>query len=113
MKKLLQIRIWMAAWMMMVSSAIAAHVASHNVADANLAETAESIRTDVEISASGRVVRIIGANGQVLRIYNVLGAFVAQHKVQGDDFKIEIVGTPGIYIVKVGQVSRRIIINDK
>lgn len=109
MKKILLITIAFSLSMLLCSAS-----ASTTPAPAeNMAEAVGGIHPEISISASGRQLHVTGANGQEVRIYNVVGTFVAKYKIASDDFKVEITGASGIYIVKVGQISRRIIINDK
>lgn len=61
--------------------------------------------------STGGVLHISGANGQVLQVYNVLGVKVASIKVEGNDKRIELPLKSGCYIVKVGDVVRKISVN--
>lgn len=47
----------------------------------------------------------------VLQVYNVLGVKVASIKVEGNDKRIDLPLKSGCYIVKVGNVVRKISIN--
>lgn len=109
MKKILLITIAFSLSMLLCSASASTQPAPAE----NMSEIVSDIRPEISISASGRQLHITGANGQEVRIYNIVGAFVARYKIASDNFKVEITGASGIYIVKVGQVSRRIIINDK
>lgn len=57
------------------------------------------------------VLHVTGANGLVLQVYNVLGVRVASIKVEGNDKRIDLPLKSGCYIVKVGNVVRKISIN--
>lgn len=64
----------------------------------------------ITVTNSG-VLHVIGANGLVLQVYNVLGVRVVSMKVEGNDKRIDLPLKSGCYIVKVGNVVRKISIN--
>lgn len=64
----------------------------------------------VTVTGAG-VLHVTGANGLVLQVYNVLGVRVASIKVEGNDKRIDLPLKSGCYIVKVGNVVRKISIN--
>lgn len=64
----------------------------------------------INVSSTGNL-HIVGANGMVLQVYNVLGVKVASIKVEGNDKRIDLPLKSGCYIVKVGNVVRKISIN--
>lgn len=64
----------------------------------------------VTVTSAG-VLHVTGANGHVLQVYNVLGVRVASIKVEGNDKRIDLPLKLGCYIVKVGNVVRKISIN--
>lgn len=64
----------------------------------------------VTVNSAG-VLHVTGANGYVLQVYNVLGVRVASIKVEGNDKRIDLPLKSGCYIVKVGNVVRKISIN--
>ena len=64
----------------------------------------------VTVTSAG-VLHVTGANGLVLQVYNVLGVRVASIKVEGNDKRIDLPLKSGCYIVKVGNVVRKISIN--
>lgn len=64
----------------------------------------------VMVTSAG-VLHVTGANGLVLQVYNVLGVRVASIKVEGNDKRIDLPLKLGCYIVKVGNVVRKISIN--
>ena len=64
----------------------------------------------VTVTSAG-VLHVTGANGLVLQVYNVLGVRVASIKVEGNDKRIDLPLKSGYYIVKVGNVVRKISIN--
>ncbi len=61
--------------------------------------------------STGGVLHVSGANGQVLQVYNVLGVKVASIKVEGNDKRIDLPLKSGCYIIKVGDVVRKISVN--
>ena len=63
----------------------------------------------VTVTSAG-VLHVTGAGGLVLQVYNVLGVRVASIKVEGNDKRIDLLKS-GCYIVKVGNVVRKISIN--
>ena len=64
----------------------------------------------VTVTSAG-VLHVTGASGLVLQVYNVLGVRVASIKVEGNDKRIDLPLKSGGYIVKVGNVVRKISIN--
>lgn len=64
----------------------------------------------VTVTSAG-VLHVTGASGLVLQVYNVLGVRVASIKVEGNDKRIDLPLKSGCYIVKVGNVVRKISIN--
>ncbi|WP_077197266.1 T9SS type A sorting domain-containing protein [Prevotella ihumii] len=64
----------------------------------------------VTISVSGSVLHIEGANDEMLYIYNVTGVRVMSIKVEGQDKRYNLGLPRGCYIVKVGNVVRKIFI---
>ncbi|MGG6544785.1 UNVERIFIED_CONTAM: T9SS type A sorting domain-containing protein [Prevotella sp. 15_C9] len=65
---------------------------------------------NITISISGSVLRVEGANDEMLYIYNVTGVRVMSVKVDGQDKRYNLNLPKGCYIVKVGNVTRKIII---
>lgn len=65
------------------------------------------MQVNVTVLSNG-IVHVTGANGQVMQVYNVLGVKVASIKVEGNDKRIELPLKSGCYIVKVGDVVRKI-----
>ena len=65
---------------------------------------------NISVSVSESVLHITGANGLVMQIYNVAGVRVMSVKVEGQDKRYELNLPKGCYIVKVGNVVRKIAI---
>lgn len=59
---------------------------------------------------TNNILHVTNASGQVLRIYNVAGKCIKTFKVEGADRQYEINLPKGIYIVKVGETARRIMV---
>lgn len=66
---------------------------------------------DISITIKGNVLRVANANGLVLHIYNVAGQHVNNFKVEGNDRSYSLSLPHGCYIVKVGNVVRKISIS--
>lgn len=62
----------------------------------------------VSISVNGSVLRVTGAAGLALYVYNVTGVRVMSLKVDGTDKTYNLNLPKGCYIVKVGNVVRKI-----
>lgn len=65
------------------------------------------MQVNITVLSNG-VVHVTGANGQMMQVYNVLGVKVASIKVEGNDKRIELPLKSGCYIIKVGDVVRKI-----
>ena len=71
----------------------------------------EIVETDfqqISISYANSILRVTGAEGEVLQIYNVAGVRVMNVKVEGEAKRFELSLPKGCYIVKVGNVVRKI-----
>ncbi len=80
-----------------------------NVSAAPAIEIVDIESEAITISVSGEsVLRVTGAAGQTLHIYNVTGVRVMSIKVDGSDKSYNLNLTRGCYIVKVGNVVRKI-----
>lgn len=71
-------------------------------------EISENDMNTVEISFDGSDLYVNNANGLVLTIYNVTGVRVMQTKIEGPAKRISLNLPKGCYIVKVGNVARKI-----
>lgn len=60
---------------------------------------------------NGSEVRVTGANGMILTVYNVAGVRVAAFKIDSPDKIVNMGLARGIYIVKIGDVVRKIFVN--
>lgn len=74
-----------------------------------LADNAEFTRISITINES--VLRVTGASGLMMSIYNIAGGMpVMNVRVEGADKRFDLNLPKGIYIVKVGDAVRKIII---
>ena len=71
-------------------------------------EISENDMNTVEISFDGSDLYVNNANGLVLSMYNVTGVRVMQTKIEGPAKRISLNLPKGCYIVKVGNVARKI-----
>lgn len=62
----------------------------------------------ISVSVYGSVLRVEGANDEMLYIYNVTGVRVMSVKVDGNDKRYNLNLSKGCYIVKVGNIVRKI-----
>lgn len=63
---------------------------------------------DITVYVSGSTLHVVGAAGLNLSIYNITGVRVMSLKVDGSDKSYELSLAKGCYIVKVGNVVRKI-----
>lgn len=70
----------------------------------------EIIENDQQLNiyVTGNVLHIIGGNGQVMELYNVAGMKIKTVTIEGNDRHFSMNLTRGCYIVKVGNVVRKI-----
>ena len=62
----------------------------------------------ISVSLLGNVLHVVGAEEELLAIYNVTGVRVMSVKVDGNDKHYTLNLPKGCYIVKVGNVVRKI-----
>lgn len=74
---------------------------------ANVAEIS-AIDNDIEISVSGSVATVTNAQGQTLQIVSLTGKVVASYRIGSPSERIELSVPRGCYILKVGNVVRKI-----
>ena len=80
-----------------------------HAADMPEAPIAESVvEGGIQISFSGKSLRVVGAQGQTVEIYNVTGVRVFSAGISSDDQSFSPNLSRGCYIVKVGKVVRKI-----
>ena len=71
-------------------------------------ELVEADFLPVNITVNGSALRVTGAAGLALYVYNVTGVRVMSLKVDGTDKTYSLNLPQGCYIVKVGDVVRKI-----
>ena len=62
----------------------------------------------VNITYANGVLHVSGANGQPISVYNIVGQRVYVGKIDSNDKRIELNLAPNYYIVKIGEVARKI-----
>ena len=63
------------------------------------------------VTVKGSVLHVCGASGKMLYVYNVAGVRVKSIRVEGDDKQYSLNLPKGCYIVKVGDVVRKVSIS--
>lgn len=71
-------------------------------------EISEQEMISVELSFDGQNLYVNNANGLILSVYNVAGVKVMSTRVEGVARKFTLNLPKGCYIVKVGNVTRKI-----
>lgn len=71
-------------------------------------EVLEQSLPEISITLAQNNLHVTGANGMTLYIYKVTGVCVQSFKVEGNDKRYELNLPKGCYIVKVGEVVRKI-----
>lgn len=80
-----------------------------SMTETELADNAEFTKISITINES--VLRVTGASGLMMSIYNIAGGMpVMKIRVEGADKRFDLNLPKGIYIVKVGDAVRKIII---
>jgi hypothetical protein len=64
--------------------------------------------SSINIYFSGTTLRITGASGYTLNVYSITGSRVMCQKIDSDDKTWNLNLMHGVYIVKVGNVVRKI-----
>ena len=57
---------------------------------------------NITLSYANGVMHIIGANNMVVTVYNLAGIAVKSFRVEGQDKRISLPLSDGIYIIKIG-----------
>lgn len=67
---------------------------------------------DISVTYANGVMHITGANGLVVKVYNLAGIAVKSFMVEGQDKRISMPLSDGVYIIKVGpSFTRKITVN--
>lgn len=64
--------------------------------------------TVISIAVTGSTVRIGGASGEVLNVFNLAGVKVGSYRIDSADKTIDLNLSRGCYILKIGNVVRKI-----
>ena len=72
---------------------------------------AEMIDEPITLSIDGNTVTISGAQGQKLIVVSLTGRQVAEYQIESPAQRIELNLTKGCYVLKVGNVVRKVSIH--
>lgn len=104
MKKTILSMITLAAMMMAAPTQV--------LAETSAVEMVDLEAQDIAVSYTNGVMHITGANGLVVKVYNLAGIVVKSFMVEGQDKRISMPLSDGIYIIKVGpSFTRKITVN--
>nr|WP_295399790.1 T9SS type A sorting domain-containing protein [uncultured Prevotella sp.] len=105
MKKTLLSIMTLAATMMMAAPA-------QGLAATSAVEMIDFDVQDISVTYANGVMHITGANGMVVKVYNLAGIAVKSFMVEGQDKRISMPLSDGVYIIKVGpSFTRKITVN--
>lgn len=105
MKKTLLSIMTLAATMMMAAPA-------QGLAAISAVEMIDFDVQDISVTYANGVMHITGANGMVVKVYNLAGIAVKSFMVEGQDKRISMPLSDGVYIIKVGpSFTRKITVN--
>ena len=105
MKKTILSIITLAAMMMMAAPA-------QVMAATNAVEMIDLDAQEISVTYVNGVMHITGANGLVVKVYNLAGIAVKSFMVEGQDKRISMPLSDGVYIIKVGpSFTRKITVN--
>lgn len=98
------------SWMLyMGMSMMPVHAAEQyqlSAADNTLPSFSEA--QEIKLSVRGKTVRVQNANGQSMTVYSLTGEKVVSIKLDATDKSVTLNVPNGIYIVKVGNVVRKV-----
>lgn len=97
-----QILITVFALLTLVAPAKAESVWSQNVS------APQSEISEIRIYVNGSTVRVSNAAKQLMLVYSITGECVARYRIDSDEKTITLGLPKGIYIIKVGNVARKI-----
>ena len=72
---------------------------------------AEMIDESIALSVDGNAVTVTGAQGQKLIVVSLTGRQVAEYQIDSPAQRIELNLTKGCYVLKVGNVVRKVSIH--
>ena len=76
-----------------------------------LVDVAEMIDETITLTIDGNAVTISGAQGQKLIVVSLTGRQVAEYQIDSPAQRIELNLTKGCYVLKVGNVVRKVSIH--
>lgn len=71
-------------------------------------ELQSAISADIRVTASGKTIHVQNAQGEKLEVFNLTGVCVASLHIDSADKQMTLNVERGIYIVRVGGVSRKV-----
>ena len=93
---------------MLCSAALVVPVSGYAYNSMVDADGVTKVVESVKLSVKGRSVRVQQAQGSVLEVYSVTGTKVKSVKIESADQTVTLDLGKGCYIVKVGNVARKI-----
>ena len=84
--------------------------AVHSSASSSV-EIIELAGNSISVTVKGSALHVCGASGQMLYVYNVAGVRVKSVRIDGEDKLVSLNLPKGCYIVKVGDMVRKISIS--
>lgn len=91
--------IWMVLLLLGAPGMMKASQASIEIVDKELQE--------IMVKYHAGVLHLTGASGMMVTIYNIAGMPIKSFRVEGQDKRISITLTDGIYLVKIGTITTR------
>ncbi len=81
-------------------------------ASGNAEEMTDVDWQEITVRYQAGVLRITGANNMTATIYNITGIPVKSFKVEGHDKRFNVTLSNGLYLVKVGNTTRKILVKN-
>lgn len=75
------------------------------------ADIAAPITEDIRLTVSGQNIRVQNGQGQTLEVFGITGAKVLAVRIDNADKTINLSLARGCYIVKVGNIARKVAIS--
>lgn len=88
--------------------AMVPYMASAETVPSLLLTEASYAVSSISVYFSGTTLRVTGASGYTLNVYSITGSRVLCQKIDSDDKSWNLNLLHGVYIVKVGNVVRKI-----
>lgn len=88
--------------------AMVPYMASAETVPSPLLTEASYAISSISVYFSGTTLRVTGASGYTLNVYSITGSRVLCQKIDSDDKSWNLNLLHGVYIVKVGNVVRKI-----